>query len=132
MKRIIFASHGEFSKGLKNSISMIVGDLAEDIETYSLFPGENPNDYTNYLKEEIEKHRDDKYYIFCDIKGGSVHTAISQLCVFKNVVVFSGTNMNLVLEVLLSAENNEWIANARNGITMMTMNDLKESKDEDF
>ena len=27
MRNIILASHGEFSKGLKDSVSMIVGDL---------------------------------------------------------------------------------------------------------
>lgn len=36
MAKIILASHGGLSKGMKDSVSMIVGDLAKDIETYSL------------------------------------------------------------------------------------------------
>ena len=36
MAKIILASHGELSKGMLNSISMIVGDLAKGIETYRL------------------------------------------------------------------------------------------------
>lgn len=133
MKRIIFASHGEFSSGLKNSISMIVGDLANTIETYSLYPGEIANDYRDYLKEEIQKNSKDVYHIFCDIKGGSVHTALSQLCVFENVFVYSGTNMNLVLDTLLSDDMpSDMIHNARNGITMMTKKDLASSQDEEF
>lgn len=39
MVKIILASHGELSKGMLNSITMIVGDLANGIETYSLYPG---------------------------------------------------------------------------------------------
>ena len=49
MSRVIFASHGGLSKGMKDSVSMIVGDLAKDVETYSLLPGENPEDYYQEL-----------------------------------------------------------------------------------
>lgn len=50
--KIILASHGGLSKGMKDSVSMIVGDLARDIETYSLLPGQNPEDfYQEVLKE---------------------------------------------------------------------------------
>ena len=31
MSRVIFASHGGLSKGMKDSVSMIVGDLAKDV-----------------------------------------------------------------------------------------------------
>ena len=75
----------------------------------------------------------------CDIKGGSVHTVCSQLCAYENVKVFSGTNMNLVLDLLLSCpdtietENREiLLENAREGITLMTRDDLVEKKDEEF
>ena len=55
MAKIILASHGGLSKGMKDSVSMIVGDLAKDIETYSLLPGQNPEDfYQEVLKEAKE------------------------------------------------------------------------------
>ena len=55
MSRVIFASHGGLSKGMKDSVSMIVGDLAKDVETYSLLPGQNPEDfYQEVLKEAKE------------------------------------------------------------------------------
>ena len=63
----------------------------------------------------------------------------SQLCAYENVKVFSGTNMNLVLDLLLSCpdaietENREiLLENAREGITLMTRDDLVEKKDEEF
>ena len=55
MSRVLVASHGGLSKGMKDSVSMIVGDLAQDVETYSLLPGQNPEDfYQEVLKEAKE------------------------------------------------------------------------------
>lgn len=139
MRKIILASHGDFSKGLKNSVSMIVGDLANEIETYSLYPSENPRDYMDKKSEEIQKNPETQFIFLCDIKGGSVHTALSQLCCYKNVVVISGTNMNLVLDLLLSVHEpvNEvngvnLLDNAKEGLTFITSNLLKDEEDEEF
>ena len=53
MAKIILASHGGLSSGMLDSVKMIVGELAADVETYSLLPGRNPNEYVNELKERI-------------------------------------------------------------------------------
>ena len=103
MRQVILASHGKLAEGLLNSLRMIIGEeLTQDVETYCLFPGENPNDFMNKLKERIATNPQMEFVILCDIKGGSVHTALSQLCVHHNVKVFSGMNMNLAMDILLS------------------------------
>lgn len=101
MQRVIIATHGELSKGMLNSISMIVGDLAKDIETYSLYPGQSPNDYVS-VKEQSIKESEDEFIFITDIKGGSVYNAIFTLTKYANVKLFSGMNMSLILEILLS------------------------------
>ena len=74
--------------------------------------------------------------VLCDIKGGSVHTALSKLAVLDNVVVFSGINMGLALDIVLKhahlseEELQEVIENARDGITMMK--ELNKVENEDF
>ena len=137
MAKIILASHGGLSKGMKDSVSMIVGDLATDIETYSLLPGQNPEDfYQEVLKEA--KESDEQILILCDIKGGSVHTALSKLAVLENVMVFSGMNMGLVLDAVMKglngklelAEANDLIEAAKDGMTIM--NGITSEDDEDF
>ena len=130
MAKIILASHGGLSKGMKDSVSMIVGDLAKDIETYSLLPGQNPEDfYQEVLKEA--KECEEQILILCDIKGGSVHTALSKLAVLDNVMVFSGMNMGLVLNGKLElAEANDLIEAAKDGMTVM--NGMTSEDDEDF
>ena len=122
MAKIILASHGGLSKGMKDSVSMIVGDLAKDIETYSLLPGQNP--------EEI--------LMLCDIIGGSFHTGLCKLAVLDNVMVFSGMNMGLVLDAVMKglngklelAEANDLIEAAKDGMTVM--NGMTSEDDEDF
>lgn len=135
MSRVIFASHGGLSKGMKDSVSMIVGDLAKDVETYSLLPGENPEDYYQELYKQANESNE-QILVLCDIKGGSVHTALSKLAVLDNVVVFSGMNMGLALDIVLrhahlsKEELQEIIENARDGITMMK--ELNQVENEDF
>lgn len=135
MSRVIFASHGVLSKGMKDSVSMIVGDLAKDVETYSLLPGENPEDYYQELYKQANESNE-QILVLCDIKGGSVHTALSKLAVLDNVVVFSGMNMGLALDIVLrhahlsEEELQEIIENARDGITMMK--ELNQVENEDF
>lgn len=137
MSRVIFASHGGLSKGMKDSVSMIVGDLAKNVETYSLLPGQNPEDYYNSLKKEIET-KNEQTIILCDIKGGSVHTALSKLAILDNVFVFSGMNMGLALDIVMksvaseisSEEILELIQSSKDGITVM--NGISNEEDEDF
>lgn len=135
MSRVIFASHGGLSKGMKDSVSMIVGDLAKDVETYSLLPGENPEDYYQELYKQANESNE-QILVLCDIKGGSVHTTLSKLAVLDNVVVFSGMNMGLALDIVLrhahlsEEELQEIIENARDGITMMK--ELNQVENEDF
>jgi mannose/fructose-specific phosphotransferase system component IIA len=135
MSRVIFASHGGLSKGMKDSVTMIVGDLAKNVETYSLLPGENPEDYYQELYKQANESNE-QILVLCDIKGGSVHTALSKLAVLDNVVVFSGMNMGLALDIVLKhahlseEELQEVIENARDGITMMK--ELNKIENEDF
>ena len=136
MSRLIFASHGGLSKGMKDSVSMIVGDLAKNVETYSLLPGQNPEDfYQEVLKEA--KESEEQIVILCDING-SVHTALSKLAVLDNVMVFSGMNMGLALDAVMKssgqnlelADANDLIESAKEGITVM--NGMTNEDDEDF
>ena len=74
----------------------------------------------------------------CDIKGGSVHTALSKLAVLDNVMVFSGMNMGLALDVVMKslaqnlelADANDLIEAAKEGMTVM--NGMTSEDDEDF
>ena len=84
------------------------------------------------------KECEEQILILCDIKGGSVHTALSKLAVLDNVLVFSGMNMGLVLDAVMKglngklelAEANDLIEAAKDGMTVMS--GMTSEDDEDF
>jgi len=138
LTKLILASHGNLSKGMLNSVKMIVGNMADDVESFSVYPGENPNDYATELRERIRKNQDQQFIIACDIKGGSVYNAILQTCVYDNVELLSGMNMNMILELVLAINNQNMnlqqiIADAKKGIELENKETLKvDIEEEDF
>lgn len=137
MKKILLASHGDFSKGLLNSAKMIVGDLADNIDTYSLYPGDNAVDFAEKLKKLIDQNKNIEYIILSDLYGASICNAMLGLTIFQNVRLFSGMNLNMLLELLTNLENSlteeniqTLINESRNGIKHVLLH--KSEKDEDF
>lgn len=100
MRKIILASHGEFSKGLLDSAKMIVGDLASCATSYSLYPGESAAQFALELEKVILEDKETEYVILSDLYGASVCTAMLRLTTLPNVKLFSGMNLNMVLEIL--------------------------------
>lgn len=134
MSKIVLASHGKLSMGMLHSTKMIVGNLACDIETYSLNPGENPNDYAQELKKRIQED-EQEYIIVCDIKGGSVYNAMVPLCQYHNVSLLSGMNMNMILELVIAknVDMNQVIQSSKDGITYENETTInKEIVEDDF
>lgn len=117
MKKIVIASHGDFSKGLLSSIEMIVGKQ-ENIKTYSLYPGETPEQFTKEVEEEILKNKEDEFIIMTDLLGGSVHTAMTSLCKFKNVHLISGVSLNLALEILTNLDEEDLEETIKNALSV--------------
>ncbi len=135
-RQVILASHGEFSKGLKDSLRMILGELAEGVRSYSLYPGENANDFKEELEKEIQADSDTEFVILTDVFGGSVCNALTMLTVYENVRLFAGMNFNMAVEALtesvpLDEESIKGILEAaKEGAIQVTLN--KEEEEEDF
>ncbi|EQF26132.1 PTS system fructose IIA component family protein [Clostridioides difficile CD160] len=135
MRKIILASHGEFSKGLLDSVKMIVGDLANCVSSYSLYPGQSASDFALELEKIIVEDKECEYIILSDLYGASVCTAMLRLTNLHNVNLFSGMNLNLVLELLtrfsdkLTAEDvEELVKESRMGIQSVTLQ-IKEEEE---
>lgn len=116
---------------------MIVGELAADVETYSLLPGRNPNEYVTELKERISTSSEE-FIILCDIKGGSVYNAMIQLLDMNNVEIISGMNMNIVLELVIKNSSgfidiDNALKEGKEGIQLKNKdNVVVNTEDEDF
>lgn len=135
MRKIILASHGEFSKGLLDSAKMIVGDLANCVSSYSLYPGQSASDFALELEKIILEDKECEYIILSDLYGASVCTAMLRLTNLHNVNLFSGMNLNMVLELLtrfsdkLTAKDvEELVKESRMGIQSVTLQ-IKEEEE---
>ncbi|KOF55795.1 PTS fructose transporter subunit IIA [Clostridium sp. DMHC 10] len=99
MTYIILASHGGLAKGMKDTLSMIIGDVSM-IEAFSSYRDEHTT-----IKSEVEKTIKEKYnqnniFILTDIFGGSVNTAmISLLEDYPKLHILSGMNLSLVISL---------------------------------
>ena len=119
----------------ENQITAIRNFIQQDVDYIVLAPVTETG-WDTVLKEA--KECEEQILILCDIKGGSVHTALSKLAVLDNVMVFSGMNMGLVLDAVMKglngklelAEANDLIEAAKDGMTVM--NGMTSEDDEDF
>ncbi|MCC0783045.1 hypothetical protein IR152_08080 [Clostridioides sp. ES-S-0108-01] len=79
---------------------MIVGDLANCVSPYGLYPGQGDSDFDLELEKTILENKECEYIILSDLYGASVCTAMLRLTNLYNVKLFSGMNLNMVLEFL--------------------------------
>lgn len=140
MRNIVLASHGELSKGMLNSLQMIVGDeMLKRVRTFSLYPGESACDYAQTLSVEIKSHTEDEYIIVADLLGGSVHTALISLLTHDNVKLFSGMNLSMALEIVMNTQSEVSEESALSmkervmeGITFMSSKQSWDEESEEF
>jgi PTS system mannose-specific IIA component/fructoselysine and glucoselysine-specific PTS system IIA component len=98
MNKIILASHVDFSKGLKQTSAMIIGDEG-NIFALSAFRDED-EPIKRQVEHLLEKIGYEDVYILTDIFGGSVNNdllAIQQE--HPEVHLFAGMNLPLVISI---------------------------------
>lgn len=100
MRKFLIATHGAFSKGIRSSLDLIIGD------TYNTFLIQAYLDENNTVEDELATilatiTADDELVIFTDLLGGSVNNIMLQNALRENVHIVSGINLPLVIEVIL-------------------------------
>ena len=104
-RKMIIASHGTMAKGIYDAAKMIVGDCP-NVDTYNLADYDGPQNILEKVRSSIVDDQTD-YVVFCDIKGGSVHTQMMQLMNHKNVYIVTGMTLSMIVEFILSSEEKE-------------------------
>lgn len=137
MKKVLLASHGDLSQGMLHSVKIIIGTPQCEVETYSLYPGESALDFAIKYKEKALLDPENQYVIIADVLGGSVHTAFTQILDVKNISLFSGMNMGMVLEMLTTNEFDQedgpaFVETGQSGISFMSENSELMEEEEDF
>lgn len=104
MRHYIIASHGGFSKGIYESIKIIIGPQ-QNVHILTAFV-DGKNDIEALVKEAMEEIGEDDEIIVCsDIFGGSVNSEfMKRLGTRKNLYLITGMNLPLMMQLFLSTE----------------------------
>lgn len=104
MRQYILASHGGFSKGIYESIKIIVGEQS-NVHIVSAFVDGN-NDIEILVNNVLQKINEEDEIIVCsDVFGGSVNNEfMKQLGKRKNLYLITGMNLPLLMQLFLSVE----------------------------
>jgi fructoselysine/glucoselysine PTS system EIIA component len=99
---VLLCTHGDFAHGIKDSIHLICGEVA-----FLHALGVKPEDTVETVKEGIEAFlaqasEEKTKIIITDIMGGSPTQAAFTYATRDKVLVVSGLNLALLLELILS------------------------------
>lgn len=120
--RFLMATHGNFAKGIKESIELILGKF-QNLNELSCYTNKEFD-----LEKEIEKIingvNGEELIVVTDVYGGSVNNGFLQkLENHKNIHVISGLNLPLMIELL--SEQDSYTTTRE-----LIMKSLENTKDE--
>ncbi|MBT9778748.1 PTS fructose transporter subunit IIA [Clostridium sp. MCC353] len=137
MNKIILASHGGLSAGMKDTVQMVFGDLP------NLYALATTRDETESIVTAARRLLDsfdktDKVYILTDVLGGSVNNDMMTLLGdYPDLVIICGMNLSLVLtlavagEAVSSEDLESLISQAREQIVNCTEKLLQAAEEEE-
>ena len=141
MKKYLIATHGQLAEGFKSSVRIIAGDYyADQLNTITAFM--DASDFTQEIRRFIDElGEDEQGVIFTDLYGGSVNqnATLAKVTSGKDVVVITGTNLGLLMEIVLNPSDRleaETIANAlelgKNEIAQCPKEETADTTEDEF
>lgn len=107
--RIILASHGLYAQEARNTCELIIGDAAKCADVISVTADKSYDQCLKELNELYESYEDKEngVLILTDIFGGTPANISTYLAVTNpDVVVYSGFNMPVLIELFMSNPKN--------------------------
>lgn len=103
MRQFLLVSHGMFSKGIYDSVKIILGEQANvKLLTAYVEPGVDVKDQVNELLSTIPE--EDEVIVCSDVFGGSVNNEFMKHLNRKNLHLVTGMNLPLLMTMFLSQE----------------------------
>jgi PTS system mannose-specific IIA component len=102
---IILVSHGSFSKGLFQTMEMVLGPQ-EKLSYVGLYPEQGVDTLKENIEKEIQKTEDgEETLILTDLFYGSPFNAVVQLMNKYDLYHLTGINVPLLMEILIMRNN---------------------------
>lgn len=99
--KIILVSHGPFSKGLMESVQMVLGEQ-QDLTAHCLMPEETPAALSERLEAEIKEAGSDDILFLTDLYHGSPFNVVVSLMRDYRFHHITGINLPLLIDALMS------------------------------
>ncbi|WEV37649.1 PTS sugar transporter subunit IIA [Lactobacillus sp. ESL0677] len=135
---LFIMTHGNFGKAALESAELIVGKQTNCAEQ-SVFLVDNVDELKKQVLEKIKTLDTDKgLLILTDIVGGTPTNLASTLLTDDNVLLASGLNLPVLLEVLMNRDKDLQSLKAiilktySNGMTIRTYQDLQEDDEDEY
>ncbi|MBD5147186.1 MAG: PTS sugar transporter subunit IIA [Oscillibacter sp.] len=102
--RIVLASHGEQSKGMLNTVQMLLGEQ-ENIAAYSLYPEQPVTDLTEKLQAEIDQYGAENIIFMTELKQGSPFNAVVSLTRNHDLYHITGINLAALMTAIMERDD---------------------------
>lgn len=101
--KIVVISHGDFAKGIINSVQMLAGEQ-KNLKAYGLYPEEDRKVLEKKIEQEliVAREENEEVLVLSDIFHGSPFNAAVEL--MKNYDFYHVTGINIALLVLAILE----------------------------
>ena len=99
--KIILVSHGPFSKGLLESVQMVLGEQ-EGMSAHCLMPEETPLALSERLETEIKNAEGDDILFLTDLFHGSPFNVVVSLMKDYKFHHITGINLPLLIDAIMS------------------------------
>lgn len=108
--KIILVSHGSFSKGLYETMEMVLGPQ-KNLSYVGLYPHQGIDELKKNIVKELKKaDPEEEILVLTDLFYGSPFNAMVQLMKDWNVYHLTGINVPLLMEILLMRDNGKHAA----------------------
>lgn len=125
MKQILIATHGKMASGIRYTLELVVGKMAE-ITTMDAYV-DPEDDVEKMLEDYFNSHKGDRIFAFTDLKGGSVNQKMMRYADRPEVTLITGMNLPVLLQVALAGEDitdeelNGFVEAARQELQMISL-----------
>lgn len=115
--RIVLVSHGEQSKGMLNTVQMLLGEQ-QNIAAYCLYPEQPVTDLTEKLQAEIQQYGAENILFMTELKQGSPFNAVVSLTRDHDLYHITGINLAALMSAVMERDEEGMSVEALCGIIM--------------
>lgn len=102
MRKILIATHGKMASGVKYTAELLLGQMA-DITTIDAYvnPEDNPE---AEMEAFFQKTAGEQVVVLTDLQGGSVNQKLLKYSEDPNVILITGFNLAILIQVMMASE----------------------------